>query len=419
MGRCTRFNGSAYFHASKIMGEATFDRVRFNGSAIYNGAIFNRTASFRNTIFNGDVSFNGTGFIGNVNFSDLTFSGKAYFYNTIFSGDANFKDVTFIQYVGFWSAEFHGVVGFSNVIFNGSSEIRNVLICSRLVFGNCKIVKYLNFDSLRFEERGFVDFFNIKYEKDGEIILRSCSLSRFDGTGLVWRQLRIEGCHFEKRLGRAIICEEMQARWQRMHWLPRSNARWDILLQHYETLIAEFVRRDDDRKIYALTHSIFEMRRLMPPLDTVLGRILWRSKNFAEYEKQKFWNPWWAIPMRLLLHVLKRYFSLPALYRIVSFYGGSVLMPAMWLLILTFGFGKLYQILIYCSGNRSGRYLDGLSLAFNNIAFSRSAISMELDFSNISGYAALSISVLGVLQVLLTAIVTTMLVFSVRRRFKH
>ena len=389
-----------------------------------NNPVFPVEVSFSSATFSGYASFGRATFSRDADFSYAMFSGAAFFRRVTFSRSAFLSSATFSGDADFSYATFSGAALFRSAKLNRSADFRSVSFARLGDFSKCDIKGSLTFNALKFKKRGYIDLYRAAFSAEGEITMRSCCLSRLIMHDLDLKRLRFEGCHFERRLGRAIICEELRARWRKDHWFPRADARWDIILQHYEALIAEFARREDKRKVYALTHSVFEMRRLTPPLDTALGRALLAASDFAEYEDKGFWNPLWAVMPRTLLHLFKRYLSLPALYRTASLYGGSVLLPVFWILATMGIFSGFYHALLY-DYNRSFNLLseEGWIVSLHVILQNRRWLSDLLanppaGIQYTSG-DTLTVLVLSALQTIIIAVFIMLIIFAVRRRFKH
>ncbi|MBU0509168.1 hypothetical protein KKH27_10070, partial [bacterium] len=173
----------------------------------------------------------------------------------------------------------------------------------------------------------------------------------------------------------------------------------------------------------------FEMRRLSAPNQSWIGQRLWKfiTNDFPEKSKwytrrERFGKTWAGRAVLSILKTvmlgLKRYCSLVAVYRYVTLYGGSILLPAVWTLTMTAGFAGLYELTAYGGVLPAASWswpTHGTIAALRVIALNRAWLATEIADKPYE----LQVTAIASLQVILTAVLVTMLIFAVRRRFKH
>lgn len=396
---------------------------------------FERSTSFHAATFHGNVNFRSAQFIDDVDFS-----------SAVFKANANFSSAKFNKHANFFISKFYGDAVFSLAEFGGFAEFQATCFCENTFFISAKFFKDANFylsqfdkdasldgaeiyskvgfDSVVFLERGFLSCKNVRIQEVGLLAIIDCNLSRISFGMTNLKQIQFSGHFFERRGGRIICGEEMRMRWERKHWGPQPDARWDITKQAYEKYLTYFEQQSDLQRIYELSSSIFEMNRLAPPLETSLGRILWGAKSQADYSMYNdiWYSPLWRVPLRLMLHVFKRYFSLTAFYRTISNYSGSILLPIFWLIVIILGFGTFYQSAIYRTDLMVFNE-DGLTIALNVLGLNPRIIGEALKNAPAwiiyTSSDRMIITLMATIQLALSAVVVTLLVFAVRRRFRH
>jgi len=134
------FSGGAWFGGATFSREARFDRVTFSGRAWFDDVTFSYDAWFPGATFSDGASFNGATFSRAAWFPGSTFSRYTSFNGAAFLRDAGFDDVTFATVIFtettfagrlFMGARFDGPAVFQRVLFQRdtieSSDLRTLL----------------------------------------------------------------------------------------------------------------------------------------------------------------------------------------------------------------------------------------------------------------------------------------------------
>lgn len=358
-------------------------------------------------VFNKAVSFHSASFT-RAYFSSAVFKSTTDFRNSVFSDFASF-DSAIVQDSYFNHSLFWGKASFSRTVFSGHANL-----------DSARVRQKLSFDHIRFDKKGFISLVNIEFIEDGSMAIRDANLSRiaFGNTNL--EMVRFVGHYFEKHWGIVTIGDAYKRRQTRGNWWPNPDARWDIVRQSYERYLAHFEKLGDQLRVYELSSAIHEIKRLSPPLDGHISRLLWGARSEADYKRKGLKDPWWAIPIRFVMHFLKRTCSLTALYRVVSLYSMSVVLPLLWLALTIIGFSTFYEWKITKAAfPKLGD--TGFIAALNVVALNSRWFS-EL-FRNRPGEFSdgeqVTLTLAATLQLALSATIVTLLVLAVRRRFKQ
>ena len=112
-----RFTQGADFSHAKFTASATIFEATFTNYTKFSEAEFAEWADFRVATFNGQVSFGGAAFSAGASFSDAEFLTRAVFSNAEFMSDTSFVGATFAQGADFSGTSFGNVVEFVRTRF--------------------------------------------------------------------------------------------------------------------------------------------------------------------------------------------------------------------------------------------------------------------------------------------------------------
>lgn len=419
-----KYKGWSLYHGSEFFEVADFYSAEFNERATFESTSFNDAASFKDVAFSGSAIFRSAKFHKTAEFNKATFNGVANFCNVVLYSKSDFENAIFYNSAIFCNAMFCGGVNFYNTSFAVLGNLDKCVIAGDVRWtwpgagkkrdekGNVIERGLLRFRCLRFENNGILDFTNNSLADDCKLKFEQCDTSRvmFEGTDCT--RIEFYANRWPRVMGRYVAGDEYIARERNKHWFIRRSVRWDLIQITYHELAKRFREDYVHDKANDFDRGVFEMRRLSPPQGNFLTRFLW-GKQESEDERVT----WWHWIFRPFLHFLKRRVSLAALYRYVSLYSGSVLLPFFWLAAVTAGFGLLYANFLYNGVFCRESLIQGMIAALRVATLNRGWLCEEL-----KGYPHelnLTVSLIAVGQIILTALLITMLVFAVRRRFKH
>ena len=152
------FSGYAWFENAAFSGNAWFENAAFSGNARFVNAAFSGNARFENAAFSGNASFENAAFSGNARFVNAAFSGYAWFENAAFSGNASFENAAFSGNASFENAAFSGYAWFVNAAFSGNARFVNAVFLSVVSFAGqgAELVKPEESHSLEFSQEEVV-----------------------------------------------------------------------------------------------------------------------------------------------------------------------------------------------------------------------------------------------------------------------
>jgi hypothetical protein len=142
------FSGDASFNSATFLGGARFDSATFLGNAWFNGAVFSGYARFSGAAYTGNVWFDTATFGGGARFDSVVFSGNALFGSAIFAGNAGFNDAKFLGYASFASTTFSDNARFCEASFSGGAWFSAATFKKRADFEFARFTKKAVFDGL-------------------------------------------------------------------------------------------------------------------------------------------------------------------------------------------------------------------------------------------------------------------------------
>jgi hypothetical protein len=430
--RSAVFPVAASFDCAQFSGDAFFVSAQFKGAAYFNSTLFSGYTYFLSARFSGDADFEGVQFSSSTYFSRVMFSGDACFFRAMFSGDASFFSATFSRDVEFSRATFSGNTDFDNArfsgdtdffraTFSGNAEFNRATFARLGDFENCAIKGHVNWfwpgtgkrdDKI---ERGVLRFTNLEFTERGILDLRKNTLQD-DCT------LEIHECDMRNILLEGTDCT--QIKFYDNDWPPKEDVfdvwplrwllplKWRMAKRHvvgdeyhreslgtnaskpalirrtYQQLARRFREDYDHPRANEFDRGSFEMRRIESIEQA-------RDKESEESRARG----------------LTTYIGL-SFYKYISIYSGSLGLPLIWLGLLWLVCAYVYAILGY-NDLVWGDFDVGFMTARLGESF-RAAFSFVRDISKTD-----TITTIKVAQKLFSAILITLFIFSIRRRFKH
>lgn len=433
---------------------------------ILKGLPFKSTTSFREAVFCQWVDFTGTTFHGPADFSEAVFEKEAEFVETRFIGDTYFNSARFKSGLWMQRATFEAMSVFNFCHLFKRILLDGVSFANLGLFTGCEIHgsvvyrwpgdmdkrgsdgKVVPFGRLEISNPCFAAFNDIL--DLGKNLLREqdqLTLSKvrehgdmshilLEGTDCT--KVRFYDCAWPRLRSRNVVGDEYRARkWKRnLFTLLRLKFRqmirgklklrkrlhttkqptpWLLIAGTYEQLARRF--HEDFNHVLGndFDRGVFATRLLSTQGQTFIGSKLWP----LAFQPSKKWIGHTArSTLCVTLKALKRFFSLGAFFRYTSFYGGSISLPFAWLLGITFLFAGLYQSIVYDGWLTLTNWIwpnKGLIAALRIAGLNRTWLVDELKGSTYE----LLVTTLALAQVVITAILITLLIFAVRRRFKH
>ncbi|HEY3295144.1 MAG TPA: pentapeptide repeat-containing protein [bacterium] len=454
--RDAEFLGKAEFIAAKFLDNADFSNSSFAAIANFSVAEFGNKVDFSEAAFDSTAEFLNSIFRQKVTFEFAQFGGRAYFRNAIFEQNTNFGHCLFERGVSLDDAEFHSGVQMDGACFCGYSSWSPARLCGLADFSGCMIAgrmiarwsspenqydldgQRLSSDAVlirgplfvttsaclnlganllmdsgqltiervtpRFEENDYLylhkylslDAYrkhidHLRSHNTMEHILlegTDCTKIRFydcewprlrDGRRVVGDERRL--CRRD-RTRRAVIAHAARVLWRRKQSLARRmrrDAPYHLIALTYQQLAKRHREELDHPHANDFERGIFEMRR----------------RAGKQEGGRKGWADW----------------ALFTLYKWISNYSGSLVRPVFWLLGSLAVFAWAYWGTSYKTGV-TPFFWNAFKLSAEFAYLNRSAF----DFALNNNFA---VDLLIAAQIITTATLVTLFVFSIRRRFKH
>ena len=392
------------------------------------GRRFSQTTSFAKAAFKGYASFEKSRFDGGVLFGGARFEGAANFSDVHFMGDAYFGSAEFLQGLNMPRAVFAGTSLFDFVEFRHGIYLRGTTFSCRGIFTNCRftgrtMIRWPGDEDRRSPDGRVIPFGNLEisapvFAQSADMLdLRGCTLrdsdqltiSKVRGHGSMehillegtdctkirfydceWPRLRdgrrVVGDEYRlckrDRTRRAVMAHAVRVLWRRKLGLARKlrrDAPYHLIALTYQQLAKRHREELDHPHANDFERGIFEMRRRA-------GRQDGGRKGWSDY-------------------------LLFSLYKWISNYSGSLLRPVLCLLASLAVFAWAYWGTSYKT-DVSPFFWNSFKLSAEFAYLNRSAF----DFALHNNFA---VDLLIAAQIITTATLATLFVFSVRRRFKH
>lgn len=257
--------------------------------------------------FSGTVDFVLAAFLGAAVFNRATFSGVAHFIGAEFSGAANFSEAVFSGEADFIEAEFSGAADFSLAKFSGAA----------------------NFDAEGNKDRMFLD----------EANLTTCSLLLPEK--IKFRKVSLANCRFlETDMSQVQFIDVTWAKKPKfVKWLPRRKAVHDevsISDNWFKWLRCKIKREKEPPKpeynLIAQLYRHLQANYINNYRYTEASDFYVGEQEMMRKAKGSGWMVW------------RRWVCTNFVYKWISYYGESFILPLAWLAVTLFG-SALYLLL--------------------------------------------------------------------------
>jgi uncharacterized protein YjbI with pentapeptide repeats len=409
------------FSGATFSGSADFSYATFSGVAFFFSATFSGSADFSDATFSGNAYFRSATFSRDADFRSATFSGSAYFHFAIFREATDFRSATFSQTAYFLIATFNESVYFNNASFAKLGD-----------FEHCSINKYLQWswpgDGKKWDkegnevERGVLRFTDLQFEDGGILDLRRNSLQ--DDC-----KLEIHGCKMKNILLEGTDCTQIgfydnkwprkQDRFPNWRWKQCISFSRDVVGDEYqigklkETYCIEpfgFKNYDPNPALIRRTYQQLA-RRFREDLDHPRANEFDRgSFEMRRQEAQAEMKAKDGEGSRI--RGRSTYFGL-SIYKYVSHYSGNLALPLIWWSVLLIACAFSYAVLEY-------DLVWGWGWPHLCFVFERVMESFRAAFSLVAVDSDSEIvKTIKVMQKVISAVLITLFIFSIRRKFKH
>ncbi|MCH7689687.1 MAG: pentapeptide repeat-containing protein [candidate division Zixibacteria bacterium] len=298
-----------------------FFRQTFHKDANFKFAEFSGIVNFWNAEFSGKANFYRTRFIGKAPFYRTKFIGKVEFERTEFSTEAIFRRAQFSDKADFYLAEFSGKANFGRAEFSGKVNFLSTFFYEGILLRNgiAKSGAHIIFDI----DHLIYNYLWVKCVKRSENISRnemwrvSADIRSFkiDKNAVVtFLKVSMEGVHLlESDISRM---EFIAVEWPKTNRWHKRRTLADEVIENvrYEAIVDEIERKKKCSLIAQVYQGLQEIYintyRYLEAGDFFVGEQEMRRKGKGK---------------------LGQYFSLNNAYRILSYYGQSMLLPLFWL----------------------------------------------------------------------------------------
>ncbi len=376
-----------------------FRRAVFPVGADFYSAKFSGKASFCSAAFSGTAYFYLTTFSGDADFSSVTFSGIAYFHSATFSGTAYFESATFCSMLNMAYTSFSILGDFTNTTIGGDVWLMWPGVGQERKRGR------LLLQGLKFEKKGEEEpLLNLRgnaLQEDCKLLIRDTKMKKILLEGTDCRLIEFHNVSWGKykeklHAKRQIVGDEHYLR-NEPSVFGKNIPSWNKIEETYQQLADRFRKDLKHPAANDFERGIFEAR-------------LMAAKQKNEEGKRDWHN-------RFLLGA----------YKFASDFSGSIFRPVFWTLLLTVIAAVVYGWLLYDGFSNVtwwpdfGKVLKSAVAALRVASLDRGWFSSAVDGSlpPVSDFVRFILSLTAIIQTLLTAILITLFIFSVRRRFKH
>jgi len=458
-----KFQGGASFREVEFQGKVSFESLQFQEGADFTKAEFQERAYFSGVQFQGKAIFQGSQFQGwadfgwvkfreEASFLGVEFQGGAYFLGARFQGKANFSWAKFQGEAYCLLAEFQGGAHFLEVKFQGKASFREAKIFSEILFKDTFFSDLVDFRGAELSEHGDESeptygrliFDGIEITDPAKLVLMGISNPDPEHCGIAFwltrtpivRGAEIRGTMLFDERGRMVVLEEYAERVLKedkkgLENLPEEERR---------RREREIERRNRDLRLqsYRAVRLNLEDEGMFPEA----GELYVREMSIKGDDKpllRCFLLPW-DLVKNFFKKMFKRskikndkelggcgYKVLLLAYRCLSKYGESWLRPLGWLLLVLILFSVVYMF----TGFEGMEYSYSLFSKYGIISFQ----GLLRDFSwaliysfksLIPGFGQLSprstsawTTALTVVEGVLGAVIITLLLLAIRRRFRR
>ncbi len=290
-----KFLGNVRFGDATFSGEASFSNVTFSGEASFLMATFSGKASFHRATFSGEAGFLMATFSGDVDFCGATFSSEASFSNVTFSGEAYFTYATFSCEADFNWATFSGETYFTKATFASPTNFwgSHLTKTARVWFSNAERTEPM-------------------FGKDAAF--RDLKID--DGAQLIFIHVGLENCSF-------LLTDVTKLKFTAVKWPRRRLFRWG---PWFRQAVADEL--NPDQKNWELVGDIY--RGL--------------QDYYHEHNRYADAGDFYAAEQDVNRKTNRGriYLVANSLYKSVSLYGQSYMLPLLWMALFLLLFPAIF-----------------------------------------------------------------------------
>lgn len=394
-----------FFSGARFHKEADFKNIEFLGFVDFTATVFNNPAEFSCAKFRGSVRFHRTKF-GSFAFFDYTeFNVSVDFSKANFRNSAYFRNSTFHDESLFDETVFEDFVFFDRVSFARCGNFRKCEIVHQIKWtwpgegikrdnnGNRIDRGVMRFMDLKFDRNCWLDLRDNKLQVDTKLEICNCEMCNILLEGTDCTQIRFFynkwpdmfdrfGLIPGLKLRRVVVGDEFQK-----HLIDYNPA---LIRRTYQQLAKRFREDLDHSRANEFVRGAFEMRRL-----EALAEMKGTSE---ESSKARGWGTYVGL----------------SIYKYVSHYSGNLALPMFWWVLLLLVCAVCYAVFEYADLIWSFQHAD------INFMCSRVMESFRASFSpTIIENDTELIQTIKVAQKVISAVLITMFIFAIRRRFMH
>ncbi len=332
-----QFSKNAFFSGSIFKNEAVFYKTEFRGEADFSGAEFQDEADFSMAHFFEEANFYDTEFYVGAHFSEAEFKGYADFSEANFNM-ADFSEVDFIKEVDFFETQFNSTyfskAKFSDSTYFSKAKFTNEADFSEAEFGKgayfsqaqfhgmtnfrmCSFIGEVRFILTKFNNESFINFEYSKFYQPQDVRFQNVDLSNVSFLYADISHIEFLNERWRMNKGRLIVVDESR--------IMEDQTTYDSVAQLYRRLRMNYETNYRFAEAGEFFIGEMEMRRLDVNADINNERIrnvvLWFKKNF----------------------------SLLGLYKYLSLYGESYVLPLIWTSIVIISYPMLMHLFFNAS----------------------------------------------------------------------
>lgn len=331
-----QFKDRADFSDAKFKNKAYFSSAQFHKRANFSNAKFNNEAYFQHVQFNDEAYFQRVQFNDEAYFLDAQFNNRARFSFTKFNNEGKFSDARFNNYADFFNAQFNEA-NFSGTQFNNKANFSDTLFNNRTTFEDSEFHSVASFTNAKFLSKGedSISFRNVKYHKPKDVRFRNINLSNVsflntDITEVEFLDVKWKKVPLLKQLklvgSRLAVADEAL--------IGKDDTTYDSVAQLYRRLRENYETNYRFAEAGEFFIGEMEMRR---------HKVSTRFKRFKNEEVIVLW--------------FKRNFWFMGLYKYLSLYGESFILPLIWASIVIVSYPMLMHWLFNASLPQSDNFL--------------------------------------------------------------
>ncbi len=404
----TEFDEIAHFDGVLFHGQVDFRRSKFTKGASFHLARFKEDALFENAQFEHEVSFWCASFFKNADFGDALFRGTSHF-QCGFSGDTGFSRARFLSDSDLSEARFEGRTLFEFARFEKDASFFDTHFLGPTSFCACEFAGITMFTGTFAKQVEFIwcqAGENARITFDGgsqhvsKMFVEGADFSALDLTDpkqIRFHKVSLEKCRFiETDVSAA---EFTDVKWDMKGKLLRRNAVFDDVSPNtfwtfWRTSEGTEKAKEPPKYQYSLIAQLY--RRLQANY----------VKNYRYAEASDFY-----VGEQEMIRKAKgrvwQYLSTNFLYKIISYYGESFLLPLFWLLAVLF----LFPLYLIYDGIIKDGYSDAFWKNLSFVTFNRADISKYVTKPYQQGIVTI--------EGLLLVVLVTFFVLALRRQYKR